>query len=185
MLIILLQVSGGAEVPLIEQRASTGWAHVNQTTSERECVCAATAAATVTVTATVTVEQQQWQLAAGAVAAVMTMMTAGVAATATVVAAEAAAATATTATRYKGSMGGRKKHRCAYEHQGQYERVRVGGRGAQGYERAWRGTNKHKTSMGGTNKCVNAVWAVAEATCLLSPIPHPSSPIPLSPLTIF
>ena len=58
MLIMLLQVSGGAEVPQIEQRASTGWTHVNWRTSENVHVHAAAAAP---VVAMATAEQQQWQ----------------------------------------------------------------------------------------------------------------------------
>jgi hypothetical protein len=52
MLILLLQLSGGAEAPQIEESASTGRTHTNQRTNESAHVCAAAAA---------TVEQQQRQ----------------------------------------------------------------------------------------------------------------------------
>ena len=121
---MLLQVSGGAEAPQIEQRVSTGQAHANQRTSKSMHIHTAAAAM---VMAMVTAEQQQWQLTAAAAAA-MTMMTAGVAAVAGVAAMAMAA-------RYKGSMarGSKKAQVCICKHQRQYKQAQVGARGVRGY----------------------------------------------------
>ena len=91
------------------------------------------------------------------------MMTAGV-----------AAAMAMAVTRYKGSEGGPKKHRCVYtstrDSTNKHKQVQGEHRGTNecgGYNEHW-----------GANKCMNAAWSVVGAMHPLSPIPFSPYPLP-------